>query len=275
MLHAFAGTTPTIDGVLSPGEWDDAFEFKGLYDWSHRFEPLSPPAPGAPTDLDARVLVKRDSQALYLAFDVIDDVLYRRQTAPFLPGGNALANNLTQKGWPWYGDELEILFNGNNSWTSPSETAAGVDGRSWQMVVNTEKSRLGGIGVGGLLEGEPRSSDAAWANYASWISSGAMRAATVSTAGGGAFGGSAWVAEVAIDFDPCLELAAGVFYSPAVANGSAVTVGFQIAIGDVDEPASSDPVYGLRHEMWLTGAPLQQTYLSNFGLLVLEPGAAV
>jgi len=270
VLRAFAGSTPTIDGILSPGEWSDAFVWRGIGDFSAEFAPIAPAAPGAPVDLDATIFVKRDAAALYLAFAISDDVLYRAQTPPFLPGGNALANNLTQQGWPWFGDELEILFNGNNSWSSTSETASGVDGRNWQMVVNAEKSRLGGIGVGGLLEGEPRSSNAAWANYGNWIGSGAMRAATTSSPGGGASGGSAWVAEVAIKFNPCLELAAGVFYSPATANGS-VTVGFQISIGDVDEPATSDTVFGLRHEMWLSGEKDAQTHLSNFGALVLEP----
>ncbi len=44
----------------------------------------------------------------------------------------------------------------------------------WQMVANTYKSRLGGIGVGGLLEGEPRTSDAAWALYRAWIVEGSQ-----------------------------------------------------------------------------------------------------
>ena len=40
---------------------------------------------------------------------------------------------------------------------------AGVAGNEteWQMVINLSKSRLGGIGKGGLMEGEPRSSKTA------------------------------------------------------------------------------------------------------------------
>ncbi len=44
------------------------------------------------------------------------------------------------------------------------------------MVCNLTKSRLGGIGNGGLLEGEPRSSESAWDTYQSWILSGAQQA---------------------------------------------------------------------------------------------------
>ena len=71
-----------------------------------------------------------------------------------------------------------------------------------------------------------------------------------------------------------IELDAGVFYSPATQTGS-VAVGFNIALGDVDLPATSDPVYGLRHEMWLSGKTCSfmncHTALSEFGTLVLEP----
>ena len=269
VLHAFAGTTPVIDGVLEPGEWADAFVWAGISDWDPEFAPVV--ANGAHVDLDARIYVKRDAAALYFAFVVTDDVLYRTQTPPFLPGGNPSANNLTQAGWPWFGDELELLLNANNSWASPNETVAGVDGRAWQVVVNAQKSRLGGVGVGGLLEGEPRSSDAAWANYRRWIEGGAMRAATRSAPGDA---GSSWVAEVAISFDPCVELAAGVFYDPA-RNTSRVTVGFNVALGDVDFASTSDPVFGLRHEMWLAGRTCPymncHTAKAQFGTLVLEP----
>ena len=52
--------------------------------------------------------------------------------------------------------------------------AVGGNGSQWQMVVNTFKSRLGGLGVGGLMEGEPRQSSQAWNTYYSWIMNGAQ-----------------------------------------------------------------------------------------------------
>ena len=269
VLHAFAGSTPVIDGVIAPGEWVDAFQWVGIADWDNQFAPV---IAGAPIDLDVTIFVKRDNQSLYFAFEVIDDTLYRVQTEPFLPGGNPSANNLTQQGWPWFGDEIEILMDATNARLNAS--VAGVNGSAWQMVLNAAKSRLGGLGVGGLLEGEPRSSDAAWANYGAWIRSGAMRAATRSAPGGAPYGGSAWVAEWAIDFDPCIEIAPKTFYAP---DGVTQTVvGLNIALGDVDEPATSDPTYGLRHEMWLSGSTCAwtncHTLMNEFSQLVLEPG---
>lgn len=101
-----------------------------------------------------------DTHALVLwqwfGFRVVDDVHFGGSWAP---AGNAAANNLTAQGWPWFGDEMELLVDAR-----PSATAgAGAGGSNvvgnasqWQMVCNTVKSRLGGWGVGGLMEGEPR-----------------------------------------------------------------------------------------------------------------------
>ena len=145
-----------------------------------------------------------------------------------------------------------------------------------QIVVNAHKSRLGGTGVGGLLEGEPRSSDTAWANYQAWIYSRAARAAVLRAPRGSAPGiGAAWSVELAFDFDPLLPLPGGGFY-----NGSApVTLGLNVALGDADAVSAGDPVYGLRHEMWWAGVAACpeggncHTLRRLFGDLVLEPGA--
>ena len=134
----------------------------------------------------------------------------------------------------------------------------------------------GGTGVGGLLEGEPRSSDTAWANYQAWIYSRAARAAVLRAPRGSAPGiGAAWSVELAFDFDPLLPLPGGGFY-----NGSApVTLGLNVALGDADAVSAGDPVYGLRHEMWWAGVAACpeggncHTLRRLFGDLVLEPGA--
>ena len=263
-LRAFSGTTPTIDGVIGVSEWADATAFGNVATWDPNFAPV---LPANPTDLNISGWVKHDDSRLYFAFNVTDDILYGFQTEAWLPGGNPSANNLTRDGWPWFGDELEILINANNSWSSVNQTVTG-DGRSWQMVMNLHKSRLGGIGVGGLLEGEPRSSTAAWATYQKWIVSRAMEGATSRN-------GQVYSFEWAINFDPCLELRAGVFYTPTM---PVTTVGLNIALGDTDTSEEGDPVYGLRHEMWWNGSTgCNQggncyTYLYQFGLLHLEPG---
>ena len=62
-----------------------------------------------------------------------------------------------------FGDEMEILVN-----AQPSRAPAGViagNASQWQMCVNTAKSRLGGFGVPGLIEAEPRASPTAWPIY--------------------------------------------------------------------------------------------------------------
>jgi hypothetical protein len=145
-LRAYQGTTPTVDGVIAPGEWDDATTFTGTKDWTPQFTPITDPA-----DLSVKGYVKYDDQRLYFAFDVTDDVLYGIDSDRWLPDKNPKAHELTREGWPWFGDEMELLINAANRW-SGDENAAG-NGSSWQMVCNLTKSRLGGIGVGGLLEG--------------------------------------------------------------------------------------------------------------------------
>jgi SSS family solute:Na+ symporter len=88
-------------------------------------------------------------------------------TPRWLPEKNPKAHELTREGWPWFGDEMELLINASNTWKG-DENAAG-NGSSWQMVCNLTKSRLGGVGKGGLLEGEPRSDAKAWETYQRWI----------------------------------------------------------------------------------------------------------
>jgi SSS family solute:Na+ symporter len=167
-MQAPFGSTPVLDGILSPGEWDDAFSWEGISDFNEQFFPN---LPGPPVDHDADIWVKHDDDRLYFAFNITDDVLYYYQTPEWMPSGNADADNLTREGWPWFGDELEILLNPSNTWSSLNQSVFG-NGSSWQMVCNLHKSRMGGVGVAGLLEGEPRSSAQAWQTYQYWILNG-------------------------------------------------------------------------------------------------------
>lgn len=271
VLFAYSGSTPVLDGIIHPDEWSDAFLWSGIADWDPEFQPV---APNAPVDLNLTFWVKHDDSNLYFAFLVTDDVLYGFQTPSWLPSGNAFANNLTQAGWPWFGDEVEILLNAGNFNYSGSPVG---NGSAWQMVCNLHKSRLGGVGTGGLLEGEPRSSNAAWETYQTWILSGAQRAAVRATPRGAPDGGNLYVFEWAVAFQPCVELAPGVFYESSMPPTS---VGINIAMGDTDAQAASDGnVYGLRHEMWLNGSASSNssggnphTLFPNFGTLWLMPG---
>jgi SSS family solute:Na+ symporter len=219
-LNAYRGSTPKLDGVISSREYADAVEFTGVADWIPQFSPTT-----SPNDLSLRGWVKHDGKRLYFAFEVTDDVLYGIDTPRWLPDKNPAAHELTPKGFPWFGDEMEILLNASNKWTG-NESAAGT-GSSWQMVCNLTKSRAGGIGTGGLLEGEPRSVPAAWDRYRSWIDSHAQDCTAKPRKGG-----RGYVIEWAISFNPCLEVEPGVFYSTASGDRA---MGLNIALGDLDE----------------------------------------
>jgi len=43
-LHACPGSTSTLDGLLSPGEWDDATSFTGVSGWIPQFTPATDPS---------------------------------------------------------------------------------------------------------------------------------------------------------------------------------------------------------------------------------------
>ena len=252
-LTANSGTTPVIDGVLSPGEWDDATRFDGVAGWIPQFTPTTDP-----NDLSVHGYVKHNDRALFFAFDVTDDVLYGIDTPRWLPDNNPKAHELTREGWPWFGDEMELLINASNSWKG-DENAAG-NGMSWQMVCNLTKSRKGGIGVGGLLEGEPRTSESAWNTYQKWILSGAQEAVARKKPSG-----RGYIIEWAVRFNPCLEIEPGKFYSSALGPRA---MGLNIAIGDLDEKERGRENFGnFHHEDWFAGRKDLRTQLNQWGTL--------
>lgn len=256
-LRAPRGTTPQLDGVITPGEYADATSFRGVADWIPQFSPTRDPQ-----DLALRGWVKHDGTRLHFAFEITDDVLYGIDTPRWLPDNNPKAHELTREGWPWFGDEMEILLNATRRWEG-DESARG-DGTSWQMVCNLTKSRKGGIGAGGLLEGEPRSRQEAWDTYARWIATGAQECAAKPKPGG-----KGYVIEWSIRFDPCVEIESGVFWSPARGERA---VGLNIALGDLDEKDRGAGNFGnFHHEDWWAGAKNVRTQLRHFGILRLIP----
>jgi SSS family solute:Na+ symporter len=253
-MEAFPGSTPSVDGLFTAGEWEDATAFSGVQGWVSTFSPVTDPR-----DLAVKGYVKHDGRRLYFGFDVTDDVLYGIDTPRWLPAENPRAHDLTRAGYPWFGDEMEILMNATNRWSSPEENAAG-NGQSWQMVCNLTKSRLGGIGAAGLLEGEPRSSLAAWTTYQRWIQTHAMDCAAKPKPGG-----KGYTLEWAISFDPCLEVAPGQFYSPRLGDRP---MGLNIALGDLDEKERGAGNFGnFHHEDWWTGTPQGRTRVKEWGTL--------
>lgn len=260
-LEAFPGKTPKVDGVLAPGEWADATEIRGVKDWAHTFSPTTDDA-----DLSLRGWVKHDGKRLYFAFAITDNLLYGLQTERWLPKENPKAHEFeggkpTRAAFPWFGDEMEILLNATNQWKG-DESVEG-NGRSWQMVVNLTKSRLGGVGKGGLLEGEPRRDAKAFATYSKWIDEGAMVAAIRPNADG-----KGYVLEWSIAFAPCVEVEPGRFWSPSMGDRA---VGLNIALGDLDRPEDGEGNFGnFHHEDWWSGGAKTRTNLNNFGTLWLR-----
>jgi SSS family solute:Na+ symporter len=262
-LEAFPGSKPRLDGRITPGEWDDATRFGGVHDWIPQFSPTTDP-----NDLSLKGWVKHDGRRLYFAFDITDDVLYGIDTPRWLPAENPKAHELTREGFPWFGDEMELLINATNRWEG-EESAAG-NGQSWQMVCNLTKSRLGGIGPRAgekscLLEGEPRRSEVAWNTYTRWIQSRAMEAvARVKP------GGKGYVIEWAVSFNPCLEVEPGKFYSTEMGNRP---MGINIALGDLDEKERGRGNFGnFHHEDWFAGAKDVRTQLRHWGTLWIMTG---
>ncbi|MDX1983970.1 MAG: hypothetical protein SFV51_27090 [Bryobacteraceae bacterium] len=252
-LYCFPGKTPVLDGAIEAGEWDDATQFFGVKDWVPQFSPTTDSS-----DLALHGYVKHDGRRMYFAFDITDDVLYGIDTPRWLPKENPNAHELTQQGFPWFGDEMEILMNPPNTWRG-EENSVG-SGASWQMVCNLTKSRLGGVGHGGLLEGEPRKDNKAWRTYQKWIEDRAMECVAKPKPGG-----KGYVIEWAVNFDPCLEVESGRFYSPAMGNRA---MGLNIALGDLDQPERGEGNFGnFHHEDWFSGVKDKRTQLRYFGTI--------
>jgi len=240
-LRSYFGKPVVLDGTISRGEWADAAEFTGVKNWRAAFHPVTDD-----NDLSLRGFVKHDAEWLYFAFDVTDNILYGIETERFLPEANPKAHDLSREGYPWYGDEAEILIDTSDS--AASRRAVLGNGSSWQMVCNLTKSRPGGIGVGGILEGEPRAVEAAWNTYQRWIQDGAMKCSAKKKDGN-----RGYVLEWAIRFNPCLESAPGSFYSPAAGP---LKVRLKIALGDLDRPEDgAGNKFRFHHEQWFPPKP--------------------
>lgn len=254
-LKAWRGKTPQLDGVIAAGEYSDGSHFTGVKNWAHTFHPTTDDR-----DLALEGWVKHDGDALYFAFSITDDVLYGIDTPRWL-SNNAKAHELTREGFPWFGDEMEILLNATNKFVG-DESVVG-NGQSWQMVCNVTKSREGGVGKGGLLEGEPRRELSAWNTYQDWIRTGAQRCAVKRSPKG-------YVIEWMVKFRPCVEVSPGEFYSVKLGDRP---VGLNIALGDLDqkERGAGNP-YFFHHEDWWSGGAKTRTQLNNFGTLWLMAG---
>lgn len=270
VVDVYKGSTPKLDGVIEKGEYDDATRIASIKGWTPQFNPTIDS-----NDLAAIIWIKHDGNDLYFAFDVNDDVLYGIDTARWLPDENPNAHDFTRNSYPWFGDGVEVLINASYKWYDGNEADLDANsvfgtiynsgnGSSWQMVCNFSKSRLGGIGVGGLIEGENRNNPVAWANYSKWIDSGAMKAVVKRKANSKGF-----IVELAIKPNPCLEIRPEIFWSPKC---GIVKMGLNIAVQDVDEKEKGKGNFGnFNHEDWWAGEKDNRIKLKQWGTMVIHP----
>ncbi len=259
-VKAYPGTTPKLDGVISPSEYDDAVRFTGVKDWAPEFTQTTDGK-----DLSLVGYVKHDTKWLYFAFDITDDVLYGIDIPRWIPKGFPKVHELTREGFPWFGDEMELLIGADNKWSKADNENANGTGSAWQMVCNLTKSRLGGVGVGGLLEGEPRSLESAWNTYHQWILTGAQKAVAKVKPGG-----HGYIIEWAVRFKPCLEMAPGKFYNAKLPD---TPMGLNIALGDIDEPERGEGNFAnFHHEDWWAGEKDKRCWKKQWGTLWMMHG---
>jgi SSS family solute:Na+ symporter len=260
VLTAYRGSTPTLDGVIGDGEYADAQQFLGVRDWESDTAPASQGA----DDLSVVAWVKHDGTSLYFAFDVTDDVIYGFDTDRWVHEHNPRANAMDHRtGWAWWGDGVEIMMNAMYAWSG--EQSCHGDGRSWQVVCSTHKSTRGGLGVGGLMAGEPRTA-AAWGLYERWARNGDMAAAVrlkESREGRG------YVIEWRINPDPCMRIDA----SSCVDLSKESRVGVNFEIQDLDEREKGKGNWSHFHHIdyWSHVPPHGKTALRSFGTLVIVP----
>ena len=97
-------TSPTLDGVISPGEWADANSY--YFDGTDQLRPgwVDTGGPLTAADWSCTFYVKHDTKYVYIATVVTDDVIMNDS------GTNQ-----------WDDDAMEIYFDPNNSNSNPKE----------------------------------------------------------------------------------------------------------------------------------------------------------
>ena len=260
-VSVYRGSTPVFDGKITKDEYQDATYIPNINKWVARFYPVL-----SEQDLSGSVWIKHDGTYLYFAFDVTDDVIYGIDTPRWLPEENPKAHELSREGFPWFGDGVEVLINAENTGDYQDGQLNKGNAYSWQMVASTHKSRLGGVGVAGLLEGEERSLLSAWNNYQAWILNKYMEV-KVHIKTDADNGGSGYTVEWRILPELTLEISPGVFWS---ADMPVTNMGLNLAVMDLDLPENGEGNWGnIYHENWLSGERNKHTSLNQWGTMIL------
>ena len=263
-VHVYKGSTPTLDGLIEQGEYDDASVFEGVQDWNEQFSKT--PVKDS-RDLSIKCWVKHDGDNLYFAFDIQDDVLYGIETERWVPDENPdRVHDFTKESFPWFGDGIELLINASYTWPLESGKYNYGDARSWQVVCNHTKSLLGGIGKGGLIQGEQRTNPHAWENHEKWIRSGAIKSVTKVKKDK-----SGYVVEWMITPE-CLQVDKDnkIFWSP---EQGIVKMGLNIGVQDLDMKSTAPSNWGgFHHEVWWAGEKDTRTEPRQWGTMYIHPG---
>jgi SSS family solute:Na+ symporter len=261
-MHIYRGSTPVLDGRIGEDEYKDAVVFHGADGWNDQF--VNTPVSGT-DDLSFTGWIKHDGTNLYFAFDITDDVLYGYETGRWVPDENPdRVHDFTKSSFPWFGDGLELLINAGYVWPEEDDTYNYGDARSWQVVCNHSKSLLGGIGRGGLIQGEQRSDPNAWINHEKWIRSGAMQAVTKVKSDK-----TGYIVEWMITPE-CLQVDdKGTKWSPKLGT---VKMGLNIGVQDLDRRDTAPDNWGrIHHEVWWAGEPDKRTWPKQWGTLFVHP----
>ncbi len=259
-LIAYLGTTPTLDGHIDEGEYEDAEEIIGVRGWQSD----TPPASENPEDLSVVGWVKHDGNSLFFAFDVTDDILYGFDIDRWLPDSNPKANELhLQRGWPFWGDGMEIMMNSTHQWEGDDQSVG--DGRSWQVCCSTNKSILGGLGVGGISYGLPYDAGV-WDRYERWVRNGDMEAVVRLKSEEESRG---YIVEWRINPNPCMMINEKTF----VDLSKETKVGLNIEFQDLDEKEKGEGNWSNMHHIdyWTKVPPNRKTDLKSFGTLIIKP----
>ena len=260
-MTCWRGTTPVFDGQVSPEEYRDATRFEWNHEWIEAMELQIE----SREDLDFHGWIKHDGEHLYLAFDVRDDLFYGMDTDRWVPSRNPDAHVVgeRERGWPWFGDMIEVLtYSRMVDVQVPISDVTG-DGRGVQIIYNLTKSHERGVGTPGMLPHGPNRSATNWENNKRWISEDIIETRTALHATEDRYS-----VEIRLRLDGGIEIAKDQFWEDGMPD---TPIGFNLAVGDVDTPDKS-PDGLLHHETWWAGKTVAGeggTRVKLWGVLVL------
>lgn len=258
-LEVWRGSTPAIDGIIAANEYSDASSFQFDKLWYEEYGTVS-----NPLEYSLKGWVKHDGTNLFFAFDVTDSVIYGYDIPRWTPDGSPNANSLRQSDdWPFWGDTIEIFMHTSNKFT-PTQAVAG-NGYSWNVVCNTQKSRLGQLQYGGLVEGYPRDNNS-FNTYKSWIQNGDLEAKVRIKTPPELKG---YVIEWKIKSNPCLQVGPGTFWRPSLQQD---TMRINFEPEDVDRKQEGAGFANMHHIIQYSGAKNKpKGYIANWALLIIHP----